>query len=66
MTLTSSTLQIRRHKNSEDLNIVTFAGTDILPFYVINMDIVSSFTDSYFSFLATLNLFCIVVFYQFE
>ncbi|KEH25859.1 transmembrane protein, putative [Medicago truncatula] len=38
MTLASSTLQIRRHEYSGDLNIVIFVGICILSFYAINMD----------------------------
>ncbi|KEH16663.1 transmembrane protein, putative [Medicago truncatula] len=42
MTLTSSTLQIRRHEYSGDMNIVIlviFVGIDTLPFYAIIMDV---------------------------
>ncbi|KEH30687.1 transmembrane protein, putative [Medicago truncatula] len=45
MTLASSTLQIRRHDYSGDLNIVIlliFVGIDALPFYAINMDVMYS------------------------
>jgi len=63
-TLTSSTLQIRRHEYSEDLNIVVFVSIDTLPFYAINMDVVNLFADSFFSFLATLNMYCINVLYR--
>ncbi|AES94013.1 transmembrane protein, putative [Medicago truncatula] len=69
MTLTSSTLQIRRHEYSGDLNIVIlviFVGICILPFYAINMDVVSLFTYSSFLFLRNLDLYCIDVLYQFE
>ncbi|KEH38072.1 transmembrane protein, putative [Medicago truncatula] len=38
MTLASSTLQIRRQEDSEDLNIVIFVGIGTLPFYAINTD----------------------------
>ena len=64
MTLTSLTLQIRRHEYSGDLNIVTlviFVGIGTLPFYAINMDVVSLFAESSFLFLATLDLNCIDV-----
>ena len=67
MTLASSTLQIRRHEYSGDLNIVIlviFVGIDTLPFYAINMDDVSLFTDSSFLFLANLDLYCIVLMYS--
>jgi len=64
ITLASSTLQIRRHDHSGDFNIVIFVGLHTLPFYAINMDDVSLFTDSSFLFLA--NLYCINVLYQFE
>ncbi|AES80273.1 transmembrane protein, putative [Medicago truncatula] len=64
MTLASSTLQIRRHGYSGYLNIVIFVGLCTLPFYAINMDVVSLFTDSSFLFLA--NLYYIDVLYQFE
>ncbi|AES74272.1 transmembrane protein, putative [Medicago truncatula] len=37
-----------------------------LPFYAINMDDGSLFTDSSFLFLANLDLYCIDVLYQFE
>ncbi|AES89894.1 transmembrane protein, putative [Medicago truncatula] len=43
MTLASSTLQIRRHEYSEDMNIVIlviFAGISTFPFYAINKDVV--------------------------
>ncbi|AES73497.1 transmembrane protein, putative [Medicago truncatula] len=66
MTLASSTLQIRRHEDSGDLNIVIFVGIGTLLFYAINMDDVSLFTDSCFLFLANLELYCIDVLYQFE
>ncbi|KEH34927.1 hypothetical protein MTR_3g074430 [Medicago truncatula] len=42
MTLASSTLQIRRHEDSGDLNIVIFVGIGTLPFYAINMDDICS------------------------
>jgi len=64
MTLALSTLQIRRHGYSGDFNIVIFVGLCTLPFYAINMDVVSLFTDLSFLFLA--NLYCIDVPYQFE
>ncbi|AES82839.1 transmembrane protein, putative [Medicago truncatula] len=38
MTLASSTLQIRKHGYSGDLNIVICVGICTLPFYAINMD----------------------------
>ncbi|KEH26977.1 transmembrane protein, putative [Medicago truncatula] len=38
MTLASSTLQIRRHEDFRDLNIVIFVGIGTLAFYAINMD----------------------------
>jgi len=69
MTLASSTLQIRRHEYSGDINIVIlviFVRIDTLPFYAINMDAVSLFTDSSSLFLANLNLYCINILYQFE
>ena len=69
MTLASSTLQIRRHEYFGDLNtvmLVIFVGIGTLPFYAINMDVVSLFTNSSFLFLANLNLYCIDVLYQFE
>jgi len=69
MILTSSTLQIWRYEYSGDMNIVIlviFVGIGTLPFYAINMDIVSLFTDSSFSFLANLDLYCINGLYQFE
>ncbi|AES64682.1 hypothetical protein MTR_2g028540 [Medicago truncatula] len=64
MTLESSTLQIRRQGYSEDLNIVICIGFNTLPFYAINMDDVSLFTDSSFSFLADFH--CIDILYQFK
>jgi len=48
MILASSTLQIRRHEYFGDFNIVIlviFVGIGTLPFYAINMDAVSLFTD---------------------
>jgi len=60
-------LQIRRHEYFGDMNIVIlliFVGICTLPFYAINMDVVSLFTDSSFLFLA--NLYCIDVLHQFE
>jgi len=69
MTLTSSTLQIRKHEYFGDLNIVMlviFIGIGTLPFYAINMDVVSLYTNSSFLFLANLDLYCIDVLYQFE
>jgi len=63
MTLASSTLQIWRHKYSKDLNIVVFVGIYTLSFYAINMDVVSLFADSAFSFLVTLNMYYIDVLY---
>ena len=69
LTLASSALQIWRHEYSRDLNIVilvVFVGIDILSFYAINMDAVSLFTYSSFSFLANLDLYYIDVLYQFE
>jgi len=70
MILASSTLQIRRHKYSGDMNIVILVifvvGIDTLPFYAINIDVVSLFTDSFSSFLANLDLYCITELYQFE
>jgi len=64
MILTSSTLQIRRHGYSRDLNIVICVGICTLPFYAINMDDVSMFTYTSSLFLA--NLHYIDVLYQFE
>jgi Na+/H+ antiporter NhaD/arsenite permease-like protein len=64
MTLASLTLQIRRHGYSGYLNIVICVGFCTLPFYAINIDVVSLFADSSFLFLA--NLHCIDVLYQFE
>ena len=49
---------------SRDLNIVICVDICTLPFYAINMDVVSLFTDSSFLFLA--NLHYIDVLYQFE
>jgi len=69
MTLASSMLQIQRHEYSGDFNIVIlviFVGIGTLPFYAINMDVVSLFIDSSFLFLANLDLYCIDVLYQFE
>ncbi|AES67114.1 transmembrane protein, putative [Medicago truncatula] len=55
MTLASSTLQIRKHGYSRDLNIVICVGICTLPFYAINMDVVNLFTDSSFLLLANLH-----------
>ena len=55
MTLASPTLQIQKYKYFRDLNVVIlviFVGIGTLPFYVINMDVVSLFTNSSFLFLA--------------
>jgi len=49
-----------------DLNIVVFVGLYTLSSYAINIDAVSLFTNSSFLFLATLNLYCINILYQFE
>jgi hypothetical protein len=64
MTLALSTLQIRKHGYSGDLNIVICVGFCTLPFYCIDMDVVILFTDSSFLFLA--NLHYIDVLFQFE
>jgi len=48
MTMESSTLQIRRHKYFRDLNIIICVGFSTFPFYAINMNVVSLFTDSSF------------------
>ncbi|AES98356.1 transmembrane protein, putative [Medicago truncatula] len=64
MTLSSSTLQIRRHGYSGDMNIVISVGVCTLSFFAINMDVVSLFAGS--SFLFSANLHCIDVLYQFE
>jgi len=66
ITLVSSTLLIREHEYSEDFNIVIFVCIYTLLFYAINMDDVSLFTNSSFSFLAISNLYFIDVLYQFE
>jgi len=69
MSLAASTLQIRRHEYFGYMNIVIlviFVGIGTLPFYAINMDVVSFFTDSSFLFLTHLDLYCIDVLYQFE
>jgi len=57
-------LQIRGHGYSGGLNIVICVGICTLPFYAINMDVVSLFTNS--SFLFLVNLHYIDVLYQFE
>jgi len=46
--------------------LVIFVGICTLPFYAINMDVVSLFTDLSFLFLANLDLYCIDVLSQFE
>jgi len=46
--------------------LVIFVGIGTLPFYAINMDVVSLFTDLSFSFLPNLDLYCIDVLYQFK
>jgi len=51
MILASSMLHIRIHEYFEDLNIAIFVDIDTLPFYVINMDVVSLFANSSFLFL---------------
>ncbi|AES71711.1 transmembrane protein, putative [Medicago truncatula] len=53
MALASSTLQIRRHEYSGDMNIVIlviFVGICNLPFYAINMDVVILLTIHPFCF----------------
>jgi len=60
----SSTLQIHRHGYSGYLNVVISVGFCTLPFYAINLNVVSLFADSSFLFLA--NLHCIDLLYQFE
>jgi len=58
----TSTLKIRKHVNFGDLDfIILFVGT--LPFYTINLGVVSLFTDSPFTFLA---VFVSDVNYRFE
>jgi len=58
----ASTLKIRKHVNFGDLGFsVLFVG--ILPFYTINLDAVSLFADSPFTFLA---MFVSDVIYRFE
>ena len=55
-------LQIQKHVNFDDLHfIILFVG--ILPFYAINLGVVSLFADSPFTFLA-MNIYD--VFYRFE
>jgi len=66
MTFASSTLRIWKHEYFGGLNIVVFVGIYTLPIYAINMDVVRLFACSSFLFLATLNLYCIYVLYQFE
>ncbi|AES96172.1 transmembrane protein, putative [Medicago truncatula] len=57
-----STLKIRKHVNFGDLGfIILFVG--ILSFYNINLDAVSLFTDSPFTFLV---MFVSDVIYRFE
>jgi len=58
----ASTLKIRKHVNFGDLGfIILFVG--ILPFYAINLGVVSLFADSPFTFLAR---FVSDVIYRFE
>ena len=64
MTLTSSTLQIRRHDYFGDLTIIIFVSMYTLSFYAINVDDVSLFANSFFLFLATLNLYYIDIFFS--
>jgi len=60
-----STLQIRKHWCSGDLNfIILFVG--IFPLYAINLGVVSLFANSPFTFLAMLNVIVYDVLYQFE
>jgi len=54
----------RKHGYFGYLNIVICVGICTLPFYAINMNVMSLFTDSSFLFLA--NLHYIDVFFQFE
>jgi len=53
-----------RHEYSNISHICRHICT--LSFHVINMDVLSLFTDSSFSFLVNLDLYCIDVLYQFE
>jgi hypothetical protein len=52
-----STMKIRRHLYFGNFYFVTLFVSLSMPFYVINLDAVSLFADSYFSFLALLNLY---------
>jgi len=58
MTFAPSTM---RQEYSRDFNIVIFVGIGTLPFYAINMDVVSLFTYSSFLFLANFKLYCITL-----
>ncbi|KAK2432666.1 hypothetical protein QL285_018033 [Trifolium repens] len=48
----TSTLQIRRHGYFGDFNFIILFVVGILPLYAINLDAVSLFADSSFTFLA--------------
>jgi len=54
MILKSSTLEIRRQEYSGALNIVLFEVIDTLPYYAINMDVVSFISNSSFSFFTSI------------
>ncbi|AES81158.1 transmembrane protein, putative [Medicago truncatula] len=58
----TSTLQIRKHGYFGDLSFIILFVC-ILPLYAINLDVVSLFADSPFTFLA---MFVFDVLYQFE
>jgi hypothetical protein len=52
----TSTLQIRKHDYSGDLNFIILFVVGILPLYAINFDVVCLFANSSFTFLARLNM----------
>jgi hypothetical protein len=55
--LSSSTMQIRKHRHSGYFNSITLFVSMNMLFYAINLNDVSLFADSSFSFLAVLNLY---------
>jgi hypothetical protein len=54
------------YRYSGHFNCIILFVVDILPLYAINLDVVTLFADSSFTFLAILNMWLYDVFYQFE
>jgi hypothetical protein len=60
------TLQIQRHGYFRHFYILKYVDLYNLSFHAINMNITSLFSDSSFLFLTILNMYFIVVLYQFK